>query len=273
MHSRAPATHAWRGPLSLRWFEAAIAGGVALLPTLNVVSQAGRASYRDYLDVYLNAMNVVPLIPVYPLVIMAMCAIPAYHRGLDRQFVNERLRGKGRTLILGWVLRGAMIPAIAFACGAVLAGMFAFWVAPELTWISVDAGVYGLDAASLASDQRDRSTFTSLFAGSPVGFVVVYATWVAAVAAVVGVASVLSVLWLRQRVIALTGVWIVFLGQTIIAAMLGRPTAGLQYSAYPAGFAPFPSSDLCIPLLALVALLACGLVAAIRAPERLAGWV
>lgn len=228
---------------------------IAVTPIINSLNQAPKTMYRDRLDIFLDAINLIAFVPLFPLLIVFISALPLFSQQTHRQFVSSSLRMPARQLLKMHLFRGCALVSLAFFLFILLAGIYSFYVTPQLSVYMLNSQAYGLSEAQLSADSLQRSTFTEILRFGVIPFLVVYAAWTAAAAAVFCLAGMASVLLIKNRVVALLAPWLLYLGETAAAAVLVGPQVALAYSVFPSGIATVSPVLLGTPLL-VTALLA-----------------
>lgn len=218
----------------LRWWTYPLAAAVIALPIVLGVVKTQNGVFRDHLDVYSQFM-VSPVILVFPLVV-ALVAAPRFYAEVGHRFItNTRTRVGIRRYVGAHLAAAATVAGVAAFLLAFLPFVVAFYVWPAVGDPRIDPSVYEMTAQEAATDSLQRVSYSSLLAGGPFLYGVVYSLWVGLVGAGFAALTLAAVVLIRNRALAFIAPFLLYLVQTLFASLLGVPQLAFMFSAFPFG--------------------------------------
>lgn len=196
------------------------------------VQQYAVASRVNIFAIYVNS----PLVLVVPF-LATWAGNARLHAELgNRHVVNLRTRISTRSFLRARLLRSVLVPGIIFAASVVSVYLIAFVLWPRLGDPFIDPSVNFLTtAAAVAAYEQSFAGFTQLMAiGSP-AFGLTYALWFGFGAGVYGALAAAALILIPNRSVAILLPMGIYIAETIAAAILISPFAGLLYSLSPVG--------------------------------------
>jgi hypothetical protein len=231
-----------------------VIGAAAIVATPIVWTGVGLAGkdVRDDLDIYGFFMGT-PINLIFPLVAVFLTCTSTYLELGNRFVANRRTRSDIRRYLVLQLARTLALSFGTFFLFAFVPFVIAFCLWPAIGNPGVDPAGYHLSAAQARSDSYSRYTFSSLLAyGDPV-FGLVYSALVAAAGAVFASFGLALLLVLRNRIVAIMLPFIVYLVESLGAALGGPPAWGLVYGLFPFQIAAAPPWEAISPLAAIAA--------------------
>ncbi len=224
---------------SRSWRQLGIAVLVVAVPLLlGVVSNdlAGgfKVVLRDNFDVYQVLINT-PLTLVFPVLVVLLSCLRFYREIGHRYVSNTRVRVRVGSYVFAKFLLAGGTSFVVFFLFAFVPFVIAFYLWPTLGNPSVDASAYSLTTSTALADSFERTTYSSLLEHGTMTYGVAYSAWVGFSASIYASLGIAALLVVKNRVCALAIPFLVYFGETVIAAVIGYPQAGLVYSTFPFG--------------------------------------
>jgi hypothetical protein len=229
-----------------------IAAMVILAPIVVGVNAASGGSFRDRSDVF-AIMMLAPVSLILPLVVALLTCLRLYARLAERFVANTRSRMSARGFVLRHMARAAGISALIFFLYAFAAFVAAFSVWPMVGDPGIDPAGYNMTAAQAAAESLERSSYSFLLGYGELAFGVGYAVWVSLSSATFAVLCCCFLVTLPNRILALGLPFLIYLGSTVGAALIGLPRFGLLYSLFPFGLEASAPLIAAAPMLVLAA--------------------
>lgn len=254
--------------MTARLARVAFVIALVAVPLLRGYDGAMGGSFRDRLDVFIY-MLLAPTTLVLPLLFTIVFCTTSYAELAARFVANTRNREEiRRRLIRRWAATGGSAALAGFVyVFAPFVVAFALW--PAWGDPAIDPAGYGLDPSTLAIERLERMSYTPLLELGELPFGVIYAAFVGAGMAACALAGEAFLVLLSHRVLALALPFLIFVGWTAAAAVLGTPHAGVLYSFFPGGLDSIEPLPAAIPGLALVtAALGFAFAIVVRAPRN-----
>jgi hypothetical protein len=111
--------------------------------------------------------------------------------------------------------------------------VLAFYIWPALGNPSVDLSVYFLTPKSAVTSSFTASTYSQLLAFGSLTFGILYSLWVGFCAAVWTSLAMAALLTVRNRPLALTLPFLLYIAQWVAASLLGNVRASFVASTFP----------------------------------------
>ena len=236
-----------------------LAHGLAVIPGGRLQDHAG------VLSMLANS----PLQLVSPLLAVAIGCSRLQEDLRDRHVANLRMRMPLEGYLRVVFTRAFMLPFVVFAGAMALYGVIAFAIWPLFGDPFIDSGLYFWEGKEQGMPPPPAATYGEfLDIGWPVG-VAVYAAVYGLGNAAFALGGALTLLVTTRAALALVVPWAVYFGETILAALVGSPHAGIMYALVPFPMQWVPPLQGAAPVLALLALMAALTAAAWRFRYRL----
>lgn len=235
--------------LSLR--NALLAGVVLALGVVPGLLSYSHVAYVDRLSIA-NDFRYGMLVFALPLVTTVLVAFRTDSELRFGYIAYARARRPIRRYLVTRLLVTSCIVFVLFFAFALLSFVVAYYLVPMFGTPSLnpDDG-NGMTAGQRFASSLTRQPFAGLLETSPWVYGMVYAGWLGLTGAVYGALGLASVILVRQRVIALTLPFLVYMGETVVMQLAGRPQLTLMASAFPQGLSHFSTSEAIAPLLVL----------------------
>lgn len=204
---------------------------------------------------FLDLVNT-PLTYLFPLVATVLAVGPVFVRLRDRFISLHRQREGLNTLVVKF-FGVAMTISVSFGASVILwPALVAFLVWPLLGNPNVFPEDYGLTTQSAAQAAMLRTSYSQILVHGEWTYALTYAAIVASAAAAFAVAAVSAMLLTHSLAISMLAPWLVFLGWTIAASLVGAPRAAPLYSIFPAGLTQATIGESIWPTAAIVVIAA-----------------
>lgn len=240
----------------LRWPWVLLALVVICIPLYFGVTQARTSVLRDELDLF-AAMITNPVVLVFPVIITILTARGLASELKSRYLAYTRTRMDVRERLVVKLLAASAVAFGLLFTYCLLAFVAAFYLLPAMELTAFDPVLYGLSAETVVEDSYGRATYTSFLVLGPITYGVLYSAWVGLSAAVFAALGLAALLLVRNRILAFAVPWLVYIGQTIVFALLDLPNLGLLYSIFPFGLTPVSTLAGVAPVVILALLVAC----------------
>lgn len=241
---------------------------ILALPLWRAYDLAMSASFRDHYDLYTDIM-LGPIGLIVPLIVTILFCSTTYAE-LSARFVSQtRTRESIRPRVTRRMTSRALGAGALFFTYAWVPFVLAFAVWPMLGDPAIDPAGYGLTPAEAAADSLVRDSYSGILQFGDVAFGIAYSLLVGLAAAAFAVLGESFLLIVPHRILAMALPFLIYVGSTVAAAVLGVPYAGLLYSLFPGGLAaidPLIAATPTFVLFAVVAALAVWVV--VRAPRN-----
>lgn len=225
---------------------------VVLAPIVVGVNAASVGSFRDRSDV-LAIMMLAPVSLILPLVVALLTCLRLYAQLTERFVANTRSRMSAREFVLRHMARAVGASALIFFLYVFAAFVVAFYVWPLVGDPAIDPEGYNMTAAQAAAQSLKRSSYSFLLEYGELAFGFGYAAWVSLSSAAFAVLCCCFLVTLPNRILALGLPFLIYLGSTVGAALIGLPRFGLLYSLFPFGLEASAPLIAAAPMLVLAA--------------------
>jgi hypothetical protein len=235
-----------------RWRAYAIGAGIVLLAVAYGIVQMPGSVFRNNLGIF-DQLMISPIMLTLPLIAVLLGCLPLYEAVGHRFASNSRNRIDMREYV-ALKLIGAIVPSfVTFFAHSFLGFVIAFYVWPLLGNPAIDPGVYGFSAAEAARDGLTNSSYSSLLAAGPLTYGLLYSLWLGVGAATYAGLGVAALVVVPNRLFALALPFLIYFGETVLAALAGSPQAGVMYSLVPFGLQQTPMLEAAAPQLLVLA--------------------
>ncbi|MCJ1702943.1 hypothetical protein [Rathayibacter sp. VKM Ac-2926] len=232
---------------SLRWPQALLGAILVLGPTALGLAEVGGGVYRDELDVYSQFM-ISPMIILFPVFITTACCSGTAAEIRNRFVVLVRARTDLRSYLATRMMSVALGGFVLGFVAALLPGLIAFGIWPELGAPFIDPVVYGLAPDEVERNALERVNYSQLLAfGWPV-YLIGYSSVLGAWGAITAVAGVLALVALKNLGLAMVLPAVIFFVETMAVALVDHPLLGFMYGAFPFGLDQAPIGIMVLPL-------------------------
>lgn len=211
-----------------------------------------------------------PLVLVIPF-LAAWAGNTRLHAELGHRYpANLRSRMSAVAFLRARLLTSFLVPFVIFGASVVVVSLIAFVIWPLLGDSFIDPSVYFLSSPEeVAASDQSRAPLSQLMAfGSPV-FGAGSALWLGFAAGVYGAFAAAAMILLQNRTLGMLLPLGVYIVQTIAAAILVGPYAGLLYSLAPFGLQQVPITTTVLPTMLLALGVALAWVWILRHPRDL----
>lgn len=199
-------------------FHAFGGGGVALAGSFGVFSELMNGGPAIYL-----------LFPVY---VVVLSCLRLYREVPGSQRVTMRKEG----YIFGRLVTAGSISFVACGLSTFVLFVLAFYIWPALGNPSVDLSVYFMTPESAITESYTASTYSQILASGSLTFGILYSLWVGFCAAVWTSLALAALLTVKNRPLALTLPFLLYVGQWAAASLLGNVRASFVASIFPFGY-------------------------------------
>lgn len=207
---------------------------------------------RDNFDV-MTQFLISPSSLLAPLAAVAVGCSATAAELRHRYISNTRSRVHPAATIRAKLAAAALGSGTAFFLYAFVPFLIAYLVWPEIGNPGIDPAAYLMTPEQAQSDSLTRSAYSQLLQAGPVTYGVVYSLWVAFGGAVLGCLGLLALIFVRSLSLAVATPFLVYFGQSVLAAVVGEPQAALAYSLVPFGLTQIPIGRSALPMLILAA--------------------
>jgi hypothetical protein len=190
-------------------------GGVALAGSFGVFSEFMIGGLVIYL--------------LFPVCVVLLGCLRLYKEVPGSQRITVRKEG----YLFARLITGAGISFVVFAVSTFLLFVLAFYIWPALGNPSVDLSVYFLTPKSAVTSSFTASTYSQLLAFGSLTFGILYSLWVGFCAAVWTSLAMAALLTVRNRPLALTLPFLLYIAQWVAASLLGNVRASFVASTFP----------------------------------------
>jgi hypothetical protein len=234
-----------------RWWKLAVSAVLILGPTALGIFETSNGVFRDELDIYSQFM-ISPFMLVFPLLICVVSCSGVFSEFQRRYVVNTRSRMDARRYLFSRIIGSSVAAfAIGFASAAFPA-VVAFAVWPRVGDPRIDPSVYQLNAATAMTDAVTRYSFTDVLVHGTGVYGLAYSAWVGIIAAGLAATGVLSLVLMKNKVLAMLVPMLIYFTETLLASFASRPQLGLMFSAFPFGLEQQPLLVAALPGILLV---------------------
>lgn len=227
---------------------------VIAVPLFTGLSFLTHAGVRDHLDVF-AAFLVSPTSLVLPLIAVVVSCLSLYSELGDRFIANTRARVSIRERLLVMLISAVGWSFALFFLYAFIPFVIAFLIWPAVGDPSIDPAGYHMTPEQAHIDALTRNSYSFLLSGGDLAYGLIYSVWVGLCGAVFAGLGFGLLLIVSNRILALAIPFVIYVGGTLGAAVIGTPSLGFLYSIFPAGIQPVQ------PLAAIAPMVALGVVA------------
>jgi hypothetical protein len=228
---------------------------VIAVPILYGLVGLNGVGLRDDLDIYGRFMSS-PLDLLFPLAAVFLTCVPTFHDVGHRFIANTRARVSIRGLVAKRLLLVFCVSFGAFFLTGFVPFLVSYYFWPAIGNPSITPSLYNLTPSQAVLDSFSRHTYSGLLQAGALTFGLVYSLLVALAGATFACLGLVMLLLVRNRILALAIPFVVFLLETIGAALVGEPQFGFLYGIFPFGLAASPAWEALTPLAILVIILA-----------------
>lgn len=213
----------------------------------------GGVALAGGLGVFSNFMNSSPLIYLlFPIYVVLLSCLRLYKEVPKSKRVTVRKEG----YLFARLATAGGISFAVFALTTFLFFVLAFYVWPAIGNPSVDLGPYSLTPESAITSSFTATTYSQLLASGSMTFGILYSLWVGFCAAVWTSLAMAALLTVRNRPLALALPFLVYIGQWVVAELLGNVRASFAASTFPFGYQQTSIIAGAAPMLILAAIAA-----------------
>lgn len=245
---RGAVPHGW-----VPWVAAAI---VVIVPIAFGVWTVQSSAIPTNLGVFIQFMSS-PVQLLVPLLATALGCSSLYAELGHRHLSNLRPRLTTRTILAQRLFRASIVPFAVLVASALLVYCVSFLIWPLLGNPFIDPSVYFKSEATARADDVTRVSYSELIRFGSFAYGAGYALWYGFGAALYGALGAACLFLIPNRAVAILFPLGLYVVQTIVAALLGSPYAGLLYSLAPFGLDQITPGLAALPTL----FLACSIAA------------
>lgn len=241
---------------------------VIAIPVWSSLQHFRGVAFRDNLDVFSTAMTT-PLYFVFPVLVVAVTCTTLSQELGNRYAANLRTRIAARQYVLGKIASVGLIAFVLFFVFAAVPFIITFVLWPAWGNPGVDPSAYYLTPASAIEDSAHRFSYSQLMSAGPLTYGIAYSAWVGLSGATFSILGAVGLFWIRNRFLALAAPFLLYLVETVVAALLGFPHAGLTYSVFPFGLVQAPVVLSALPVIIVLVCATIGAVLTVRRAQFL----
>ena len=193
-------------------------GGIALAGSFGVFSEFMDGGPVIYL-----------LFPVYVVLLSCLRLFKEVPR-------SQRITVRKESYLFARLVTAGGISFAVFGLSAFLLFVLAYYIWPVLGNPSVDLSVYFLTPESAVTSSYTASTYSQLLSSGSLTFGILYSLWVGFCAAVWTSLAMAALLTVRNRPLALSLPFLLYIVQWIAASLLGDVRASFVASVFPFGY-------------------------------------
>jgi hypothetical protein len=238
---------------TFRWQLIPLAFAVIVLPLWFGVSGVAGSAFRSNFDIYQQFMNS-PIDVALPIFAVLLGCLPTYWNVRHRFASNTRTRMPVRRYVLLRIATSTVIPFCTLFLWSFISFIVAYYVWPDLGNPGVQPSVYEMTSGQAILDSYGSVSYSEFLQYGPLVYGLLYSVWLGLGGALYAAIGVLALIYLRASTFALTIPLIIYVGETIIATLLGNPHGALLFSLLPFGVTQTDPLDAAMPTLILAAL-------------------
>lgn len=223
---------------------------VIFIPLVYGVIQVQNSALRTNLALFEIFMGS-PLQLLLPLVAIGVGCSGLYREVGHRYVVYLLVRMGLRKYLMSRLLYSSVVPFLVMTIAAILIFFVSFVIWSMIGNPFIDPSVYFVSADNGAASDLQSFSYSQLMAFGAPTFGVIYAIWFGCGAAIYGALGAASLIITSNRSLAILVPMGIYLLETIAAALLGDPHAGLMYSLFPFGLRQTAIADAAAPTLIL----------------------